>query len=239
MAAVLAAGDGAALSHLSAASLWLMWRGREGETDVVSQTSRQGASGVRYHFTRRLDRGDVRTRNGIPVTSVERTLVDLADVLELHQLARAIHEAAFRYRLSISKLRETIGRLRGRPRLHVVEEALELFLSGSAGTKSRPEDRFLAWFMHDKPRVNTHVHGIEVDFLWPDATLVVEVDGPGHWRPTTRTQDATRDHTLRANGYDVMRVTDREVEHHGARVRDRILEQLALRRATPPQAPPA
>src|SRR3954464_10382713 len=97
MAAVLAAGEGAALSHLSAAKLWNAWRRVVRGVDVLA-SGRRRVKGVRVHICRRLDPRDVTEHRGIPVTTVPRTLVDLSAVLSAHQLANVIHEAAFRNR---------------------------------------------------------------------------------------------------------------------------------------------
>ena len=99
--------------------------------------------------------------------------------------------------------------------IHVLEKALELNKTGSAGTRSELEDRFLALTSRSglpEPLVNTRVQDIEVDFHWPDLNLVIEVDGPGHTRPRTEHEDHTRDRTLRAAGLAVRRVAEHELE---------------------------
>lgn len=144
-AAVLRAGDDAALSHASAAALWRIWRGPVREHDiihVVSLRQRSGEPGICFHQSRHLDQPDACARRDIPVTSIPRTIVDLADMLDSYQLANVIDEAAFRYRVSVPAIRTTIERLGGRDRLHVVEQALAVNLGASAGTKSRAEDLF-------------------------------------------------------------------------------------------------
>jgi predicted transcriptional regulator of viral defense system len=114
MAAVLEAGEGAALSHLAAAKLWEIWRRRVTTIDVVSPRR----SRLPYvHRTQHLDPRDVTKRNGIPVTTVARTLVDLTDILTSEQLANVIHEAAFRQRFSERAARAAIERARGAARV--------------------------------------------------------------------------------------------------------------------------
>jgi uncharacterized protein DUF559 len=203
---VLQAGEGAALSHLAAAKLWEIWRRRIYTTDVLSPRRTR----LPYvHWTRHFDPRDITTRHGIPVTTVARTLVDLTDVLTAEQLANVIHEAAFRQRFSEAATRAAMERAHGRRNLPVLEEALRAHAGGSAGTKSGPEDRFLKLVREHglpEPLVNTDVHGIEVDFHWPELKLCVEVDGPGHQRPRTQREDAERDQRLTAAGYRVIRV---------------------------------
>jgi predicted transcriptional regulator of viral defense system len=206
MAAVLAAGEGAALSHEAAARHWNIWRRKPDRIDVIAPGQRRSRDGVTIHRCRTLDPGDVTRYRGIPITTVPRTLVDLATTLTAHQLANVIHEAAFRNRFSAESTREAIKRARGRD-LTNLHAALHAHASGSAGTRSDLEDRFLAEIAERaEPRVNTRVEGIEVDFYWPDQSLVVEIDGPGHERPRTKAEDAQRDDALRRAGIEVVRI---------------------------------
>jgi hypothetical protein len=224
MAAVLACGEGAVLSHLSAATLWEIWRRRANGSDVTVPRQRRARPGIRLRCTRNLDPRDVTVHNGIPVTTVARTLVDLTDVLDSHQLANVIHEAAFRNRFDLSATRAAMARANGR-RLSVLHAALEAHAAGSAGTKSALEDRFLALIRRaglPQPLTNVGVEAggrrIEVDVYWPDRKLCVEVDGPGHERPRTRLQDRARDRALRAAGLRIVRVTGHDVDHRPAAV---------------------
>jgi very-short-patch-repair endonuclease len=135
---------------------------------------------------------------------VPRTLIDLAGVLTAHQLANVIHEAAYRKRFSESATREAMKRARGRD-LTNLHAALQAHASGSAGTRSDLEDQFLAR-VASQPRVNERVEGMEVDFYWPEQSLVVEIDGPAHERPRTKAEDARRDEALRRAGISVVRI---------------------------------
>jgi predicted transcriptional regulator of viral defense system len=202
MAAVLAAGSGAVLSHECAAKHWRIWRGRVEGIDVLVPGNRRARKGVRVHRTRVLDRRDVTVHKGIPITTPARTLVDLASVLMHHQLANVIHEAAFREQFDNGAVREAMERARGRD-LEALHAALRAHAAGSAGTRSALEDRFLATWQGPEPLVNTK---IEVDLYWPDKNLVVEIDGPGHERPRSKGEDDARDRVLRAAGIDVVRL---------------------------------
>jgi predicted transcriptional regulator of viral defense system len=209
MAAVLAAGEGAVLSHLAAAKLWEIWRRKVTGTDVTTPRQRRDRPGVRVHRARRLDPRDTTVHDGIPVTTVPRTLVDLSSVLTAAQLANVIHEAAFRNRFDVEATRRATERAAGRRELDVLATALDAHLSGSAGTRSALEDRYLSQFERaglPAPLVNTKVADIEVDFHWPEQELCFEIDGPGHRRPRTRAEDRVRDATLRAAGKEVIRV---------------------------------
>jgi predicted transcriptional regulator of viral defense system len=202
LAAVLAAGPGAALSHEAAAKHWRIWRGKPKGIDVIVPGQRRSRAGVTIHRTRRLDSADVTIHQGIPITTPARTLVDLAQTLTEYQLANVIHEAAFRNRFDEAATRQAMARTRGRD-LATLHAALQAHAAGSAGTRSALEDEFLANWQGPKPLVNTK---IEVDLLWPAENLVVEIDGPGHDRPRTRNQDAQRDAALREAGMTVLRI---------------------------------
>jgi hypothetical protein len=102
------------------------------------------APGIRIRSCRHLDPRDITTHNGIPVTTVPRTLVDLTDVLDARQLANVLHEAAFRRRFDPAATRAAMARAAGRRNLGTLETALAAHEAGSAGTRSALEDRFLA-----------------------------------------------------------------------------------------------
>jgi hypothetical protein len=218
LAAVFGAGDGAALSHLSAAELWQVRRYRASLIAVVAPARRRLA-GVHVHTYRHLDPRDVTTYRGIPVTTIPRLLVDLSDVLIAHELTNVIHEAAFRSRFSLAATRDAMARANGRHNLDVLQHAIDMHLNGSAGLKSRPERAVLAMVQDlPKPLVNADLDGFEVDFHWPARKLAVEVDGPGHARPRTTRDDARRDRTLAAAGYTTLRFTDEDIAHRPAEV---------------------
>jgi hypothetical protein len=201
MAAVLAAGEGAALSHLAAAKHWNIWRRKVTTIDVLTPGQRRARRGITIHRCRGLEPQDVTHHRGIPITTVPRTLIDLAEVLTAAQLANIIHEAAFRNRFDDQATGDAITRAAGRPLSHL-HAALQAHASGSAGTKSDLEDAFAETALGE-PRINTK---IEVDFYWPEHNLVVEIDGPGHTRPRTQAEDARRDRALKHAGIDVVRI---------------------------------
>jgi hypothetical protein len=205
LAAVLAAGDGAVLSHLAAAVHWRIWRRAINGIDVLVPGNRRARKGFTVHRVNNLDPRDVTTLQGIPITTPARTLVDLAGTLTAHQLANVIHEAAFRNRFDETRTREAMARAHGKP-LAALNTALQAHADGSAGTRSALEDRFLETWTGPEPRVNTKVHGIEVDLYWADENVVVEIDGPGHARPRTRRTDEQRDRHLQENGIRVVRI---------------------------------
>ena len=202
MAAVLAAGKGAALCGLSAAVFWQAWRRKVPEIHVLVPRDHRPHPGFHVHTTRHIHPSDITEHDGIPVTTISRTLVDLTDTLTAHQLANVIHEAAFRNRFNRHATLAAMARANGRRDLNRLAEALK---QEGPGTRSDLEDRFLELVPGLEPKVNTTVEGLEVDVLIDK--LVVEIDGPGHNRPRARRQDAARDAILNAAGYSVLRLT--------------------------------
>jgi hypothetical protein len=219
LAGTYAAGEGAGLSHLCATALWDLRELRTDFVDVVAPTRRRLKGPVRVHVSRTLLPSDITVRKGIPVTTVARMLVDLTDVLTPHQLANVMHQAAYRKLLNLAQLREAMARAKGRQTLHVLQKALELNASGSAGTKSPHEDAFLSLLQFagiPEPLVNTELLGEEVDCHWPDRRLVVEIDGSGHGRARSKRDDGRRDRMLREAGWQVLRFNGEDIKRRPA-----------------------
>ncbi|WP_028067176.1 DUF559 domain-containing protein [Solirubrobacter soli] len=220
LAAVLAAGDDTGLGHTAATELFEVRRWRTGEIHVVSPR-RRTVPGVHVHRTT-LHPLDIVVYRGIPVTNVARTLVDLTDVTDEHEILAIVSEAAWRKRLDLDAVQRAIARANGRRNLHALEHAIARYRRGEKGPKSRAELTFLRLVQHTHPLSNAHVEGEEVDAHWPDRRLIVEVDGHGHRRPAQKRDDARRDAKLRAAGWTVVRFAAEEVEH----APERVLSQL-------------
>lgn len=224
LAAVLACGEGSLLSHRSAAALWGLARPREVRIDVTAARGRQyrpGRLGLRLHRGRLFDE-DRYERAGIPVTTVARTLFDLAEVVDVRQLEHAWEEAD---RLKLLRLGDVEGvceRGYGRRALRPIRR---LLTEARAVTRTRSplEDRFQRFCrFYDLPphHTNVDVLGSEVDVLWPAACLIVELDGwEFHRHRTAFQRDRARDSRLLVAGYRTVRVT-----HHRL---DREPDQLA------------
>jgi hypothetical protein len=212
MAAVLAVGNGF-LCHRPAAKLVRVSRFQASIPHVLVSRRHWPVEGIVIHHCRDLDPRDVTVHRGIPMTTVPRILLDLAEDHTVWQVTNVMHEAAFRKLLNLEAVRRTLERTGGRRGVTLVERAIALHLAGSAGTKSALEDAFIALASDlPEPLVNTIHEGEELDFLWPDCRLNVEVDGPGHLRPAVRRADARRDGKLEAAGYTVVRLTDVELQ---------------------------
>lgn len=225
MVGVFLGGAGAALGHRSAATSWRVNRRAEKLIEVVTTCRPRKRPAIVFHHVRSLDPRDIVLRNGVPVTTVPRTLVDLSDVLTKFQLANVVHEAAFRRLFNLEATRSAMARANGRHHLDVLDRAIDLHLSGSAGTKSDLEDTFLALLARGavaEPLVNTHLLNEEVDFHWPDSRLVVEVDGHGHKRPPTKEHDIRRDAKLTEAGWKVLRFSGDDIELGPRDVLDRL-----------------
>ena len=225
LAAVFACGPRAVLSHRWAAMLWELIAETPRRVEVTSPGSRC-PRGISAHRSRALTPPDVTKQRGIPVTAPARTLVDLADVLDDRGLARAVNEAQLRrlVRLASSPQRSSARRVGGRSPDCVRSRPCD------APTRSALEDAFLAFVdRHALPRpsVNRTVAGFEVDMLWAEQRLVVELDGhASHERPATFEADRERDAELTAAGFRVLRVTWRRLREHPGREAARLATLL-------------
>jgi very-short-patch-repair endonuclease len=209
-AAVLSGGDAAALSHRSAAALWGIWRDGDRPAITSNGINRRGAPGVETHVGR-LRPGDTLLVDGIRVTKVARTLLDLAEVLTVEQLVRAIDNATNNRHLRPNLLSSTISESRGRRGLRPLKQALLITRPEDVLTRSELERRALQLVRRaglPQPEVNVRLHGYEVDLLWRDAGLVVELDGSEYHDPE---HDTRRDNNLRAHGWSVSRFTWRQI----------------------------
>jgi very-short-patch-repair endonuclease len=210
LAAVLACGPGAVLSHRDAAQLWELRHSQSALIDVTvpSQNGRIRRRGVRVHRSGRIGPAEVTVRHGIPVTTVARTLLDLADVLPRQALRRAVTEAEYTGRFDLTALNAVVESNPGR-RTRKLREA-----AGATPhrTRSPLEDRFLALLDRhgvEEPRSGVWIEGYEVDFVWTRAGLVVELDGAAaHGTREAVRRDRKRDRVLWRAGYRTMRLTD-------------------------------
>jgi very-short-patch-repair endonuclease len=207
MAAVLACGPDAVLSHRSAAALWDIAVSGAGPVEVTTRTGRRHPE-VTVHRSTTLTPQQVTTHFGIPVTTVARTLIDLADVLDDRALARAFNEAQITRRMRLGELATFLPHLKGRR----AATRLRPFVEHPARpTRSVLEDTFLALIASHAlppPQVNQRVAGYEVDMLWREQRLVAELDGRRyHEHDRAFERDRERDANLLAAGYRVVRVT--------------------------------
>jgi very-short-patch-repair endonuclease len=216
MAAVLACGKGAVLSHASAACLW----GLAGERRLVDVNAPGGRQGVRRRQGVRLHRCKIHPEDcmecdKVPVTTVARTLFDLAEVESLRRLEQAWEEAD---RLKLLRLREVervCERGYGRRALKPIRRLLAETKTPAEG-RSPLEERFHAFcreYRVPEPRRNVHVLDREVDALWPDAKLVAELDSwEHHSHRAAFERDRARDPQFLIAGYRTIRITHRRLD---------------------------
>jgi very-short-patch-repair endonuclease len=215
LAALLACGPGAVISHRSAAALWHLLPGRPSDVDVTLAGRHCGPKrGIRIHRVRTLDRRDVRQLDTIPITTPARTLLDVAAVLPARNLEQAFAEAQARRLVYRSHLASLLARHPTRPGTRVLRQLIAAD-TAPALTRSEAEERFLALIRNAElpaPEVNARLAGYEVDFLWREQGLVVEVDGfTFHGSRAAFERDRRRDADLIAGGFRVMRVTWQQI----------------------------
>jgi very-short-patch-repair endonuclease len=217
LAAVLACGPDAALSHMSAAALWGLRPSTAAAIDVTAARSRKRVDGIRMHRPRGLDHTHVTSVSRIRVTTVARTLVDLAGVLSPRQLKRAVHEAEVLRLLDTAAVIETTNRCRGR---RGTARLRALIQTEAPPTRSELENRFLELVERHRfepPSVNVQLLGMEVDFVWTERHAVVEVDGfATHATRRQFERDRQRDALLNGAGYTVLRLSWRQVTTEAA-----------------------
>jgi hypothetical protein len=227
-AAVLACGgaEAAVLSHRTAAAAWDLSPLPTGKLDVTTMRRSASTAKLRVHEAHTLDRLDdvVRQPDGLPVTSVARTLVDLAGVLTAEQLERTCHRAEVLRRLDAAHVDRLLATTRRRGARNLRAALATLTRVDPAITRSELEERFLALVAEaglPRPVVNAQVAGHEVDFVWPRQRLVVETDGAAtHLTPTAFEEDRRRDAALQVAGFRVVRFTWRQITDDGPRVVD-------------------
>jgi predicted transcriptional regulator of viral defense system len=234
LAAVLAVGPGAALSHRDAAALHGLRAGGGTRIDVSTPAERSSTERIRVHGRRALNARDVTTVDGIPVTTVARTLVDLGEVVAADALRKALGEAERQRTLDVKGIEEAIGRLRGRRGASVarVRAALaDLAAHGATLTRSHLEDQFLSLLeAHDLPRpaTNAYVAGYEFDAVWHADKLAVELDGwDGHKTRHAFQHDRTKGNAIQAAGYALLRFTHADVMRRPHEVAADVAKQLS------------
>ena len=214
IAAVLAAGRGAVLSHLSAAALWGMVPPRSRAADITTPR-RLRRPAIHIHCAS-LPADEITLHDRIPVTTVSRTLFDLAGVVSVHQLRRAVHEAEIRRLWDSLSLADLLERHPRRPGAAAIRE---LIRSPDAGiTRGIFEERFLDFLdanRFQRPATNVTFRlgdrFIEADCVWWEERVIVELDD--HTTHGTRfayERDRARDRTLVAAGWRVIRITWRQ-----------------------------
>lgn len=232
MAAVLACGPNAVLSHRAAAALQALRPAPGGDIDVTAPGHRAGQPGIHVHSARHLHPEDCTMIDGIPVTSLERTLLDYSQVAGEQWTRLAIEAAQRQDGLNASRYQAMLARNRGR-RTETLRAMMSQVADEPPWTQSDVERRLLAAVRAAglaEPQVNTLVEGELVDFYWQGEQLVVEVDGDfWHRTPAAREKDRRRDVKLQLRGQTVARFGDQRVMHELDAVVSEIRALLARR----------
>ena len=231
MAAVLACGEGAMLSHGSAAALWGIGVERRGRIDIsIRRRGEHRRAGLRVRSRPSLPAADVTRRNRIPVTTPARTLLDQATELGPVALERAVNDADKRDLIDPEALREALERYTGEPGVQVLrtlldkhtfqlsDSDLEIYFRPIARAAGLPQ-----------PLSKEPVNGFEVDFFWPDLGLVIETDGLRYHRtPLAQARDHRRDQTHTATGLTELRFTHYQIRYEPREVRDLLRRTAAF-----------
>ncbi len=234
MAAVLACGPNAVLSHRAAAALHALRPAPKGDIDVTVPGHRAGQPGIHVHGVRHLHPDDCTTIDGIPVTSLERTLLDYAETSDEQWTRLAIEAAQRQEGLDAARYQAMLARNPGRS-TRTLRAMMSQVADEPPWTQSDVERRLLAGLRAagmPEPQVNTLVEGELVDLYWRREQLVVEVDGDfWHRTPAAREKDRRRDVKLQLCGTMVARFGDRRVMQELQAVVSEIAALLARRRA--------
>ena len=218
MAATLACGPAALLSHCSAAALWgIAPKLRKGPIEVTAEVHRR-RPGVRVHRRRDLGTEHRREVAGIPVTDPISTLVDFASCAANWRVERAINEADRLDLVDPEALRRAVAGLGPRPGMGRMRKLLGL----DALTDTGLERSFLAIVRTARlplPETQVHLNGYRVDFYWPSLGLVVETDGWRHHRTSgEQSTDRRRDQAHTTSGLTTVRFGEDQVRHEPAYV---------------------
>ena len=233
-AALLSIGPDAVLSHRSAAAIHGL---AEPDPDVIDVTVAgrhpHRRPGIRLHRVRALHPADTTTRSNLAVTSIPRTAIDFAAQATSSELQRAFGEARAKHRLTDRALHTVLTRLpANHPGAAIVRAMLNSNETYDRSEAERVMRELCAQAQLPQPLVNARLHGFLVDFLWPEATLVVEVDGYGtHGTRHAFENDRRRDQIHAAAGYVVVRVTWQQLQNDPMPLIARLAAALARRAA--------
>jgi predicted transcriptional regulator of viral defense system len=236
-AAVLACGPGAVLSHRSAARLHELrsYGHTRVEVTVPGRSSRRH-DGVKVHRSTTLTEADATVANNIPVTTVERTLFDVAEVVTQRQLERAFDQAEILEALDLNRILDQLARNSTRPGARKVRKVLTEHYIGSTPTDNDFEEALLALTRGlglPDPRPQFYIDPgdgeppIRADFAWPDRRIVVETDGEKtHGTKQAFQTDRRRDQRLAAAGWTVIRITWNQLKFRPHELRPVLLKLL-------------
>ena len=224
LAAVLALGEGAVLSHVSAAALWGIRHSGSAYVHVTVPTpgGRHRRRGIIVHRSLTLTPDDIGEERGIAVTSVSRTLLDLAGMLTPTRLERAVERSLALRLFDLRAVEAVLAANPRRPGARTLTQVVDSIHHEPSLTRLELEALMLDLcdaHAIERPEVNVLVDGFEVDFLWRAQRVIAETDGrEDHGTPTAFERDRERDERLTVLGYRVLRFSYRRVVRHPAAV---------------------
>lgn len=237
LAAVLACAPHALLSHVSAAWLWDLTKTSPLPASVCAPSYRTPRPPIRLHEARSLTLEDRALREGIPVTSLPRTLLDLAAAVRFEWLEKMIERSEDLELFDLRAVEELLERMVGHHGHRRLRKAIALY-KPSSFTRSGLEKRFLELCLEAgllQPRANFVVHGFELDCYWPEFRFAVELDVfETHGTRAAFERDRKRQEDLLLHGIAMTRVTGPCLEREPGEVIRRVarlLEQRGLDRS--------
>jgi very-short-patch-repair endonuclease len=237
-AGVLACGPEAILSHRAALALHDLRPTPSGAVDVtVPGRTKKGRRGIRVHNVRALHADDRDEIDCIPVTEIHRALLDYAEIASRQQLRHAIDAGLRREVLDQWKFDVLFARSHGRHGLNPLLTTLEEIRGPALWTDSELERAFLALIRAaelEEPLTQQILEGERVDFFWPHAKFVVEVDGYDFHKSRAQFEaDRRRDAKLMVAGYRVLRVTQQRIQFGSAALLSELIALLGAAAAGP------
>jgi hypothetical protein len=232
LAAVLACGPGALLSHYSASRLWGIAKVDPSPFHVTASAWRKPRPPIRLHEARLLAAEDRALREGIPVTSLARTLLDLAAIVRFEWLERMIERSEELGLFDLRPVEDLLGRTVGHHGHARLRKAIAIY-APSSFTRSELEKRFLELVLEaglPQPRMNYVEHGLELDCYWPEHRFVVELDVfETHGTHAAFERDRKRQEDLLLVGIQMIRITGPRLEREPKEVIRRVARLLSER----------
>ncbi|HMJ72800.1 MAG TPA: AbiEi antitoxin N-terminal domain-containing protein [Solirubrobacterales bacterium] len=233
LAAVLACGPNALASHTSAAWLWGLLTSRPGTFHVTAVTRRHAKPSLRLHYARLADE-DRAVREGIPVTALPRTLLDLASTLSATRLDRVIERSEELRLFDLRSIDALLGSAGHHPGVSRLRHALAIYRHEPAFTRSRLERRFLELVKRaalPAPSMGFNEAGFELDAYWQPERFAVELDVyETHGSRAAFESDRLRQEELKLIGIEMIRVTGPRLDREPKMVIERVATLLAQRR---------
>lgn len=233
LAAVLACGPDALLSHASAAWLWEVSNRSPAPLEVTGPVRRRPRLPICNHHSQILEPDDCALIDGIPVTALPRTLLDLAATVPRHRLERALDTAEHIGIFDLGAIESLLARAGGHHGVGTLRKALDIYRPLDA-LRSKFERRFLTAVRDaglPSPSANFNLAGYELDMYWPQERFVIELDVyETHGTHAAFENDRLRQEDLKLAGIEMIRVTGPRFDREPQEVIERIIRHLGQRR---------